>query len=216
MHLSLTAFILSTAFGIGAGIFCAVRRGGVMDSMITIFSYIGIAIPVFWLGILGIYFFGLKLDWVPIQGYTSPFENFWLSAKQTIMPIICMTVTPLAILSRQTRSSMLEVVQQDYIRTAISKGLIERAVVLKHALKNALIPVITLLGLQLGSLFAGSVLVENVFNIPGMGRLLVQSALNKDVPIVQGTTLMIAILVILTNLIVDIAYGWLNPSISYD
>jgi peptide/nickel transport system permease protein len=216
MHLAFVAFILSTVLGIGAGIICAVRRGGILDSLITLLSNIGIAVPVFWLGILGVYYFGFKLGWVPIGGYTSPFSDFWLSARQTILPIICMAVPAIAILSRQTRSSMLEVVRQDYIRTATSKGLRERVVVTKHALKNALIPVITLLGIELSTLFAGSVLVENVFNIPGMGSLLVQSALSKDFLVVQACTLLFAALVILVNLFVDIAYGWLNPAISYD
>jgi peptide/nickel transport system permease protein len=216
IHLAFVAFVLSTILGIGAGIVCAIRRGGILDSLITFFSNIGIAVPVFWLGILGIYYFGLKLGWVPIGGYTSPFTDFWHSARQTILPIICIAVPAIAILSRQTRSSMLEVIRQDYIRTATSKGLKERVVVTKHALKNALIPVITLLGVELSTLFAGSVLVESVFNIPGMGSLLVQAALSKDFVVVQACTLMFALIVILVNLLVDIAYGWLNPAISYD
>jgi peptide/nickel transport system permease protein len=215
MHLSLMALVLSTILGIGAGIICAIRRGGILDSVITLAANIGIATPIFWLGILGIYFLGLKLGLLPIQGYTSPFDNFWLSTRQAIMPIICLAIPAIAILTRQTRSSMLEVVQQDYIRTAWAKGLKERVIVLKHALKNALIPVVTLLGIQLRILVEGSVLVETVFNIPGMGRLLVTSVLNKDFIMVQACILVIAVLVLLANLLVDISYGWLDPRVRY-
>jgi peptide/nickel transport system permease protein len=216
LHLAIMAFILSTILGIGAGLICAIRRGKVSDSIITLLANIGIAIPVFWLGMLGIYFFGLKLGWLPIQGYTSPFDDFWQSTRQSVMPVISLAIPSIAILARQTRSSMLEVVRQDYIRTARVKGLKERIIVLKHALKNALIPVITLLGVQLGILVGGSVLIENVFNIPGMGRLIVQSALNNDIPVVQACTLIIALITVLANLLVDITYGWLDPRIRYD
>ena len=215
IHLSFIALILSTILGIGAGIICAIRRGGIQDSVISVAANIGIATPVFWLGILGIYSFGLKLGWLPIQGYTSPFDNFWMSTKQAIMPIICLAIPAVAVIARQTRSSMLEVIRQDYIRTAWAKGLRERSIVLKHSLKNALIPVVTLLGIQLRTLVGGAVLVETVFNIPGMGRLLVTSVFNKDFIIVQACILIIAVLVLLANMLVDISYGWLDPRIRY-
>jgi peptide/nickel transport system permease protein len=215
IHLSLMSLVLSTILGIAAGIICAIRRGGVLDSIITLLANIGIAVPIFWLGILGIYSFGLHLGWLPIQGYTSPFEDFWLSLKKSIMPVICLAIPAIAVLARQTRSSMLEVVRQDYVRTAWSKGLRERSVVLRHALKNALIPVVTVLGIQLRTLVGGAVLVETVFNIPGMGRLLVSSVINKDFIIVQACTLVIATVVLLANLLVDISYGWLDPRIRY-
>jgi peptide/nickel transport system permease protein len=215
LHLSIVSLILSTFAGIVAGIVCAIRRGGFWDSVITLLANLGIAIPIFWLGILGIYSLGLNMGWLPIQGYTSPFDDFWLSLKKSIMPIVCLGIPAVAVLARQTRSSMLEIVRQDYIRTAWSKGLTERKVVLKHAFKNALIPVITLLGIQLRTLVGGSVLVEKVFNIPGMGRLLVDSVINKDFIIVQACTLIIAAVVLLANLIVDISYGWLDPRIRY-
>ncbi len=215
IHLSLLSLILSTIIGIAAGIICAIKRGGILDSVITLLANIGIAIPIFWLGILGIYSLGLHLGWLPIQGYTSPFDDLWLSIKKSIMPVICLAIPAIAVLARQTRSSMLEVVRQDYIRTAWSKGLRERSVVLKHALKNALIPVVTVLGIQLRTLVGGAVLVETVFNIPGMGRLLVNSVINKDFIIVQACILVIATVVLLGNLLVDISYGWLDPRIRY-
>jgi peptide/nickel transport system permease protein len=216
LHLSLLSLILSTFIGIAFGILCAIRRGTILDSFLTVVANIGVAIPIFWLGILGIYLFGLKLGWLEIYGYTSPFEDFWKSSSQLVMPVFCMTVSSLAMLTRQTRSSMLEVVRQDYIRTAWSKGLKERVIVSKHALKNALIPIVTLLGLNLRTLIGGSVLIETVFNIPGMGRLMVSSVFSKDFIVVQAITLLIAIIVLAGNLLVDISYGWLDPKIRYD
>lgn len=215
IHLAFLALILGTTLGVGAGIISAIKRGRILDSVITLSANIGIAIPIFWLGILGIYSLGLKLGWLPIQGYTSPFDDFWKSAEKAIMPVICLSIPSIAILARQTRSSMLEVVRQDYMRTAWAKGLKERTIISRHALKNALIPVVTLLGIQLRTLFGGSVLVETVFNIPGMGRLLVNSVITKDFIIVQASVFVIAILVLLANLLVDISYGWLDPRIRY-
>jgi len=215
-HLGLIALILSTLISIPAGVISAVRRGSLLDQFITVSANIGMAVPLFWLGILGIYLFALKLGWLPVQGYTSPFDNFWLNTKQVIMPAICLAVMPLASLARQSRSSMLEVIRQDYIRTARSKGLKERAVITGHALKNAIIPVVTLLGIQLRNLVGGSVLVETVFNIPGMGSFMVRAVFNKDFLIVQGCIMVIALVVALANLAVDISYGYFDPRIRYE
>jgi peptide/nickel transport system permease protein len=215
LYLSLWAFILSTGLGIFLGIVCAVRRGSALDQLVSVAANVGIAIPVFWLGILSIYYFGLKLGWLPLQGWTSPFDNFILSTKQAILPVIMLAIPGIAVLTRQTRSSMLEVVRQDYIRTAYSKGLRERVIIFRHALKNSMIPVITLLGLQVRVLVGGSVLVETVFNIPGMGRLLVTGAFNKDFLVVQAGVLLIGTIVCLANLLVDISYGWLDPRIRF-
>jgi peptide/nickel transport system permease protein len=215
IYLSFLSLVLSVILGVGAGIICAIRRGGILDSVITISANLGMAIPIFWLGILGIYSIALHLGWLPIQGYTSPFDDFWLSTKKAVMPVICLAIPVIAVLARQTRSSMLEMIRQDYVRTAWSKGLRERTVVLKHTLKNALIPVVTLLGIQLRTLVGGAVLVEKVFNIPGMGRLIVDSVINKDFIIVQACTLVVAVVVLLANLLVDVSYGWIDPRIRY-
>jgi len=215
-YIGLLSLFLSVLLGIPAGIITAVRRGTFLDTVITSIANIGISIPVFWLGILGIYTFGLRLGWFPIQGYTSPFENFWLSLKQIIMPVLCSSVAFLAVLVRQTRSSMLEVIRQDYIRTAFSKGLKEGLIVRRHALKNCLIPIVTLLGLHIRVLIGGSVLIETVFNIPGIGRLLVGAVFDKDFVVVQIVSVVIALIVTLTNLVVDISYGWLDPKIRYE
>jgi len=213
LHLGLLAFILGFVFGIPAGVICAVKRGSLTDTVITTLTNIGITVPVFWLGILMMYVFSLYLRWLPTYGYTSPFEDFWLNTRQIIMPVICLAVFPIASTARQTRSSMLEVMRQDYIRTAWSKGLIERRVIMKHALKNGLIPIVTLSGLGLGGILGGSVLIESVFAIPGMGRLVIASVQNHDYAVTQGITLIIASGIILVNLIVDISYGWLDPRI---
>jgi peptide/nickel transport system permease protein len=184
-YLGILAFIVSSILGILAGLVCALRRGGALDAIVTSVANFGISVPNFWLGILLIYLFGLYLGLLPTQGFTSPFQDFWLSARQLIMPVFCLSIFPIAGNARQTRSSILEIVRQDYIRTAWSKGLRERRIVLRHILKNGLIPVVTLIGMQVRFLFSGSVLIETVFNIPGVGRLLVSSIFAQDYQIVQ-------------------------------
>jgi peptide/nickel transport system permease protein len=216
INLSILSLIVSVVLGVAAGTICAIKRGSVLDQTISVLANTGVAIPTFWLGILGIYLFGLQLHWLPIQGYTNPFKDFWLSVRQLIMPVICLSVPGLAMMARQTRSSMLEVTRQDYIRTAWSKGLSERVIILRHILKNALTPITTLVGMMFPVIVGGSVLIETVFNIPGMGRLLVHSVLSKDLIAVQAGILLIAIIVSIANLIVDISYGWLDPRIRYE
>ncbi|HTY81700.1 MAG TPA: ABC transporter permease [Dehalococcoidales bacterium] len=215
LYIGVIALILGTVFGLLSGILAAVRRGKVFDRIVLPLTYLGISVPVFWLGILMIYFFGLELRWLPLAGYTSPFTNLGMSLKQIIMPVICMSIFALAANARQMRSSMLEVIRQDYIRTAWSKGLRERIIVIKHALKNSLIPVITLMGMSLGHLFGGSVLVEQVFAIPGMGRLSVQAITGHDYIVVQAVTFCTAFIILLANLAVDISYGFLDPRIRF-
>ena len=193
----------------------ALRRGTWIDTLATTVANVGVTIPVFWLGLLLIYTFGLKLGWLPIAGYESPFDNLWLSIKKAIMPVICLSIVGLSMNARQMRSSVLEVAQQDYVRTAWSKGLRERVIVLRHMMKNSLIPVITLLGIGVGFVIGGSVLVETVFAIPGVGRLLVTSVFAQDYVVVQSGTLVLAIIIMLSNLVVDLTYGWLDPRIRY-
>ncbi len=214
-HLGLLSLIIGAVLGVIAGLLAAVRRGEWLDKVITPLTYIGICIPVFFAGILMIYVFGLKLGWLPISGYTSPFDDFWLSTRQLVMPVICLAIFGLAANARQMRSSMLEVTRQDYIRTAWAKGLSERMVIIKHAMKNSLIPVITLMGLGVGIIFGGSVLVELIFAIPGVGRLMVSSIFGQDYVVVQAITFVIAVIILVVNLAVDISYGWLDPRIRY-
>jgi peptide/nickel transport system permease protein len=215
LNISLIAFILNIPLSIGAGLICALKRGKAADNIITSFAIFGISVPIFWLGILMILFFGLKFHLLPLSGYTSPFEDLGMNFRQLILPIICLMIGGLAGACRQTRSSVLEVIRQDYIRTAWSKGLRERTIVLRHVLKNALIPVLTLKGMALGHILGGNVLIETVFNIPGIGRLAVDATFSQDYTVVQATVLITALMVVLSNLIVDISYGWLDPRIRY-
>lgn len=216
LYLAFFALIISIVVGISAGIICAIRRNSFIDQTLSVLANLFVAVPIFWLGIIMIYIFGLTLNWLPLQGWTSPFDDFILSTKKAVMPVILLAIPGIAMLTRQTRSAMLEVTSQDYIRTAWSKGLNERYIITVHALKNAIIPVITLLGIQLRFLVGGSVIVETVFNIPGMGRILVAGAFNKDLMVVQGGVLLVGVVVSLANLLVDIAYGWINPSVEYE
>ena len=215
LDLGIRSLILSNVLGVVMGMIAALRRGKWIDSFATVLSYIGVSVPVFWLGLLLIYFFGLRLDWFPIAGYTLPTENLLQNLHESVLPVICLSLMGWAVIARQTRSSVLEVISQDYIRTAWSKGLTERRVIMKHVLKNSLIPVITLMGIGLGLMFGGQVIIEQVFAIPGVGRLLVSSVFAQDYQVVQSATLVIATIVILVNLLVDISYGWFDPRIRY-
>jgi peptide/nickel transport system permease protein len=215
LHIGLFALFISVIIGVPAGVICAVRRGKWIDTLVTVLANLGITVPGFWLGILLMYMFALKLRWLPPFGYTSPFEDFWMSTKQIIMPVICLAVFSIAQTARQTRSTVLEVMKQDYIRTAWSKGLTEVLIIMKHSLKNALIPVVTTVGISLGFIIGGSVLIETVYNIPGMGRLLVTAILNKDYPYVQSIVLIVGVVILLVNLLIDVSYGWLDPRIRY-
>jgi peptide/nickel transport system permease protein len=214
-HIGILSFLLSVFFGIPAGIICAVKRSTWVDNVVTTLANLGITIPNFWLGVLLIYFFALYLGWLPTMGYTSPFENFTMSTRQLIMPVFCMMIGAVSMNTRQVRSAMLEVLHQDYIRTAWSKGLRFRIVILRHALRNAIVPIVTLLGLAVPLLLGGSVLIEQVFAIPGMGRLAVDSIMRQDYPYVQGITLLMAAAVVFANLAVDLAYGWIDPRVRY-
>jgi peptide/nickel transport system permease protein len=215
IYLDLSALILSTFFGISLGMVAAIRRGKWLDTVATAFANIGITVPQFLLAILLMYLFGLKLGWLPISGYTSPFDNFWFSIKQAIMPVICLSIFNISGMARQMRSSMLEVIRQDYVRTAWSKGLGENTIISRHVLKNSLIPIITLFGGMIGYVFAGSVIVEQIFAIPGIGRLLLSSILAQDYIVIQSAFIVIAAIIVVINLLVEISYAWVDPRIRY-
>ena len=160
--------------------------------------------------------FGYHLNWLPIQGWVSPTKNFGDSLRHILMPVFCLTVYPMSAVARQTRSAMLEVIHQDYIRTAWSRGLNERQVILKHAIRNAIIPVITLIGINVRQIFGGQVLIETVFSIYGMGKISIDALFSSDYAIVQGVLLVMAVVVVLSNLLVDLSYGWIDPRIRYE
>jgi peptide/nickel transport system permease protein len=198
-----------------SGLICAIKRGKAADLFVTLLANFGITIPTFWLAIVMMYVVSLKLGWLPTHGFTWPNEDLWMSLKQTIMPVICLSIFTVGAMARQTRSVMLEVIRQDYVRTAYSKGLTERMVIFKHVLKNGFIPIITLAGMQLGGILGGSVIIEMVFNISGMGRLAVNAIYSLDYSVTQAVVLVSAVMIVLANFLVDISYGWLDPRVRY-
>lgn len=213
MAVGIPSFIISAIVGITFGIISAIKRGTWIDQTVSSIANIAVGIPVFWVAILGIYFFGMKLRILPIQGFTAPTEDFAKYIYEAILPVICMSVGFIAIVTRQTRSNMLEVINLDYIRTARANGLSEWKVIMHHALKNALIPVITIIALQVRVVVGGAVIIERIFNIPGIGSLLMRAITNRDYLIVQACVLLISIVTVGCNLLVDLLYGVVDPRI---
>jgi peptide/nickel transport system permease protein len=205
MKLATTAVIFSMVIGIPAGIISAIKPYSLIDTVAMILALIGTSMPIFWLGLLLILLFTVHLNWLPASGYDR--------IDQMIMPMIALGGLSTAIIARMTRSSMLEVIRQDFIRTARAKGQTESVIILRHALGNALVPIITVVGLQFGSLLGGAVLTETIFSIPGLGRLMVEAIKMRDFPIVQGGVLVIAIAFCVINLVVDLLYAYVNPRI---
>jgi len=216
VSLATISFIISFTLGVVAGIVSAVKKYSAIDHVLTFAAFVGISMPDFWIGILLIILFGTTLGWLPVIGYEPLSEGFWPWFSHLIMPAMAAGLPFSAAIARITRSSMLEVLQQDYIRVARSKGLKERHVITRHALRNALIPVVTIMGISIALLFSGTVIVENVFAIRGLGRVLIQGILNRDYPVVQGSILLVAILLVFTNLIVDLLYSAIDPRITYE
>lgn len=207
LRLSLAGMAFALLIGLTLGTIAAIWRDTWLDTLSMAISFVGVSMPIFWLGLLLILFFSIRLQWFPTSGAES-----WQSL---VLPAFTLGFVSAAIISRLTRSSLLEVLQEDYVRTARSKGVREWVILLRHAAKNALIPVVTILGLQFGGMLAGAVVTETVFSRPGLGRLVVNAILWKDYPLVQGTVLFIAVVYVLVNLIVDVSYAWLDPRIHY-
>ena len=213
LYLGIVSALLSVVIGILLGVVTAVKRGKVIDSVLTVFANIGLATPIFWLGVMLVLVFSLKLEWLPAYGFTLPWENLEMSLKQMVLPVICLSVGGVAIYTRQMRSSMLEVIGQDYIRTARSKGLKEGNIISRHAVKNALIPILTIIGLTLRNSIGGSAIIETVFNIAGMGKVMVTSLANRDFTTLQSGLLFLSAITCICNLLVDIAYAYADPRI---
>ncbi|MES2717315.1 MAG: ABC transporter permease [Pseudomonadota bacterium] len=211
LQLGLMAFVIALLMGVPAGIVSAVGRGTAWDVAANVFALWGLSTPNFWLGILMILLFSVQLGWLPASGYVSPFEDLGANLQAMLMPAFVLGSGIAAVLMRHTRSAMLQVLSSDYVRTARAKGLRQRTVVLKHALRNALTPVITLGALELGTLLSGAVLTEQVFTIPGFGKLIVDSVFNRDYAVVQGVVLVTATAYIVLNLLADLAYFLVNP-----
>ncbi|HEU5296407.1 MAG TPA: ABC transporter permease [Burkholderiaceae bacterium] len=215
IQLGTMAFVIAVLIGIPTGIVAAVGRGTWWDSAANAVALWGISTPNFWLGILLILLFSVQLGWLPASGYVSPFEDLRANLASMIMPAFVLGNALAAVLMRHTRSAMLQVLSSDYVRTARAKGLSERTVILKHALRNALTPVITLGALELGTLLSGAVLTEQVFTIPGFGKLIVDSVFNRDYAVVQGVVLVTATAYIVLSLLADLAYFIVNPRLQH-
>jgi peptide/nickel transport system permease protein len=210
-QLGVMAFVIAVLIGVPAGVVAAVRRNGPLDYVANAIGLAGLSTPNFWLGIMLILLVSVDLGWLPPSGYVPLTENVRQSLATTIMPAFVLGNAIAAILMRHTRSAMLSVLDQDYVRTARAKGLSRTRVILRHALRNALIPVVTLGALELGTLLSGAVLTEQVFSIPGFGKMVVDAVFNRDYPVVQGVVLVTALLFILLNLLADILYVLINP-----
>jgi peptide/nickel transport system permease protein len=235
IELSVCALTVALVVGVPAGMISATKRNSIFDSVAMIGSLLGISMPIFWLGLMLNWFFAVQLGWLPsvtrldsgieLQRITNLLivdsiltgnaEALLNAIQHLILPAVALGTIPMAIIARMTRSAMLEVLEQDYVRTARAKGLIERVVIVRHALRNALLPVITIIGLQVGVLLSGAVLTETIFAWPGIGRWLYLSILSRDYPIVQGMALFITVLFLVVNLLVDISYAMVDPRIRY-
>ena len=213
LELTILALIISMTVAIPAGIISATRRNSASDLISTTLALLGISMPSFFLAILLIFVFSLKVRWLPPMGYTPFQKGVWENLRGMVLPAITLGTAAMAIVARLTRSTLLEALQQDYVRTARAKGLREQAVIYGHALKNAMIPITTILGLQIGFLLGGAVITETIFALPGVGRLVVASIFERDFPLVQGVVLFLALMHLVVNLIVDLLYAYLDPRI---
>ncbi len=211
LQLASMAFVIALVIGIPAGVLSAIAKGSVWDYAANAVALWGLSTPNFWLGIMMIMLFSVSLGWLPASGYVSPFEDLKANLAAMIMPAFVLGNAIAAVLMRHTRSAMLQVLSSDYVRTARAKGLDERVVILKHALRNALVPIITLGALEFGTLLSGAVLTEQVFTIPGFGKLIIDAVFNRDYAVVQGVVLFTATAYITLNLLADVAYFLVNP-----
>jgi peptide/nickel transport system permease protein len=215
MYIGFVSLIFSSVGGIVVGIICALRRGSWLDNTLTTVANIGMVIPVFWLAYLLMYLFSYKLQWLPTSGWINPIEDFPNHVKHMIMPFVAVGVGSVAGLARITRSCMLEVLGADYIRTAWAKGLKERVIIVRHQMKNAMIPVVTMLGGSLAMIMGGSVFIETIYAIPGIGLLTMRAIFDQDYQVVQANILLFGFVIIFSNILVDILWSWMDPRIRF-
>jgi peptide/nickel transport system permease protein len=215
LSLALCTLIVAVATAVPLGVIGAWKAGKLIDRLVMLFSVAGFSMPVFVLAYVLIYLFAIDLDWLPVQGYTPLREGFWPWLRHLILPSIALGTIYIALIARITRASMLEVLAQDYVRTAHAKGLAPSAVLLGHALKNAAVPIVTIIGIGIALLISGVVVTESVFAIPGIGRLTVDAILRRDYPIIQGVILLFSTVYVLVNLVVDLSYRFFDPRIQY-
>lgn len=213
LSLTLAATVIALVIGVSSGVFAALRPGSAIDRLVTAAASLGLAIPNFWLGLVMVAVFALSLGWLPATGYVPLEQDPVAWARSIVLPAIALGTSAASAVARQTRGAMVEVLQRPFIQAVEARGLPTHVVVGKHGLKNASIPVVTVLGLQLTSLLAGSVIVEQVFALPGLGQLAITAVNRRDIPTIQGIVLVTTLFVAITNLLVDIAYGWLNPKV---
>ncbi|HEX3303309.1 MAG TPA: ABC transporter permease [Thermomicrobiales bacterium] len=207
-----TAYLLSVLIAVPVGVFSAIKQYSAFDQISTTFAFLGYSLPTFFSGLVLIVIFSFKLDWFPFV-YDKTVQGFWPNVKQSILPVTVLGLAGSAELTRFVRASMLEVISQDYVRTARAKGLREQSVIILHAMRNAMIPVVTILALQIPAIFGGAIITEQIFRIPGIGSLLIESINSADHPVVMGISMGIAILVVLFNIIADVVYALLDPRI---
>ena len=215
LELTVLAMLIATVIAVPLGLISAIKQDTSADYVARVISIAGVALPNFWVGILIVYFLVLLFSWMPPLGYASLWDDPLTNLQQLFFPALALGIYQMAFMARVTRSSMLEVYREDYTRTARGKGLAERVVILRHALKNALLPVVTISGYEFGRLLAGTVVIESIFMIPGMGRLLIDSVFHRDYTAVQAIVMVITATVLILNLALDLVYGWLNPRIRY-
>ncbi|MEE9587327.1 MAG: ABC transporter permease [Hyphomicrobiaceae bacterium] len=216
LSLASLAFVIAIVIAVPAGLISAIRKHSALDIVVTVFAFLGLAMPDFWLGIMLIIIFAANLHWLPAIGYAPLSQGFWPWFSHLILPAIAVGTPFAAIIARMIRSSMLEVLNSDYINVANAKGLKKLRVILVHAFPNALIPVVTVMGIAIALLMAGAVVVENVFAIKGLGRVLIEGILNRDYPVVQGAILLVSAIFVFANLAVDVLYTVIDPRIRYD
>ena len=215
MQMAIMAILMSFSLAVPIGVISAVKQDSFMDYGVRLFTIAGIALPSFWVGILVIFGLSYGFDWLPPLGYASLWEEPWTNLQQLVFPAMVPALQELAFTARITRSTMLEVMRDDYMRTARAKGLAEMVVITRHALKNALLPVITVSGWQFGRLLGGVVIIETIFVVPGIGSFLIDAIIHRDYTIIQAIMLLVAGLVLVLNLVIDLLYGWLDPRIRY-
>jgi len=215
LQLAVLSLAVAVCIGVPAGTIAAVKRNSLIDVGVTLFAMFGIAVPNFWFSMLLIWLFVITLDWLPASGFVGIWEDPVAAMKHMAMPVTALGLTLSGSIMRYTRSSVLEVLNQDYIRTARAKGLAETSVIVRHALRNSLLPVVTIIGLQLGNLLAGSVIIETMFAIPGLGRMAITAIRGRDYPSLQGVVLLFTMVVLIVNLITDMSYALLDPRVRY-
>ena len=216
LQITVTALIIALIIGVGIGMLSALHQYSILDYVFMVLALVGVSMPIFWLGLMLVNLFSVQLGWLPTQGRGDLAIGLWDFVSHMILPCACLSTIPMATFARITRSSMLEVIHNDSIKALRARGISERSVIWKHALKNALPPIVTVLGLQIASCFTGAILTESIFTWPGMGTMIVNAITNRDYMLIQGVVLFFALVFVIVNLVVDIVYMLINPRVSYE